>query len=149
MTYFRYDTDFIFAGLTEVEPNDSNWTLLPYIDSFNEPKFNSENWVENRALTQAEIVNIEKQKYIKRTNDGIDAYAGISAEFRLAKLRGQMSEQTQHAIENLLIPIRNEVICGQWISGLQKLQELGIEAIGANLYNRLHLQLSNYIKDNY
>lgn len=93
--------------------------------------------------------DFEKQMYIKRTNDGINAYAEISAEFRLAKLSGQITEEAHAHIERTLIPVRNEVLAGQWISGLKELELIGIDAIGQQLYDRLHLQISNYITENY
>jgi len=97
----------------------------------------------------SESLELETQRYVKRTQDGINAYAKISAEFRLAKLSGQISEQAHGYIENLLIPVRNEVLAGQWISALMKLEALGVVQVGQELYNRLHLQLTDYITQNY
>ena len=91
----------------------------------------------------------ETQKYIQRTTDGINAYAKISAEFRLAKLSGTIDDATHTYIENLLIPVRNEVLAGQWISAKQKLIDIGETAVGTSLYNRLIEQLTNYINLNY
>lgn len=104
---------------------------------------------EEIAEQQAEeLLRIETEKYKKRTQDGINAYAEISAEFRLAKLAGIITEQQHGVIESMLIPVRNEVLAGQWISALQKLEEIGV-VIGTDLYNRLHTQISNYIAENY
>jgi len=91
----------------------------------------------------------ETQKYIQRTTDGVNAYAKISAEFRLAKLSGTIDDATHTYLENLLIPVSNEVLAGQWISAKQKLIVIGVEQIGADLYNRLFDQLSEYIEINY
>ena len=105
------------------------------------------------GITQEELISIsleeETRKYLKRTQDGIEAYAKISAEFRLAKLSGQISEEAHHYIEEILIPVRNEVLAGQWISGQQKLEAIGSTEIGQQLYDRLHLQISDYIDANY
>jgi hypothetical protein len=97
----------------------------------------------------SEALELETQRYVKRTQDGINAYAKISAEFRLAKLTGQISEAAHGYIENLLIPVRNEVLAGQWISGLQKLEAIGVLQVGQELYDRLHSQLTDYITENY
>lgn len=94
-------------------------------------------------------VKHESAKYLKRTQDGIEAYAKISAEFRLAKLNGIISEEAHGVIEDMLIPVRNEVLAGQWISGLQKLQAIGSGVIGGVLYNRLLNQIQAYIDENY
>jgi len=91
----------------------------------------------------------ETQRYIQRTEDGVKAYAKISAEFRLAKLSGTIDDATHTYIENLLTPVRNEVLAGQWISAKQKLVVIGVAQIGADLYNRLFDQLSEYIEINY
>lgn len=94
-------------------------------------------------------VNSETEKYIKRIRDGREAYAKISAEFRLAKLNGIITEEAHGIIEDTLIPVRNEVLAGQWISGLQKLQAIGGAVIGGVLYNRLVNQINIYINENY
>lgn len=116
--------------------------------------FQNEVWIEGATLeeiavqTQTEQLQKETEMYRKRQCDGVSAYAEISAEFRLAKLSGVLTEEQHGAIESVLIPVRNEVLAGQWISALQKLEEIGI-VIGAELYNRLHTQISNYINENY
>ena len=98
--------------------------------------------------TQAEQLRKETEMYKKRTLDGINAYAEISAEFRLAKLSGILTEEQHVEIESILIPVRNEVLAGQWISARQKLEGIGV-VIGVQLYNRLHTQISKYINENY
>ena len=105
---------------------------------------------EEIAEQQAkEQLRKETEMYKKRTQDGINAYAEISAEFRLAKLSGTITEEAHAHIERALIPVRNEVLAGQWLSGLKELKLIGSEAIGQQLYDRLHLQISNYINENY
>ena len=91
----------------------------------------------------------ETEAYKKRAQDGINAYAEISAEFRLAKLSGIISEETQRHVERALTPVRNEVLAGQWISAKNELELLGSDSIGVDLYNRLHNQITNYINENY
>jgi hypothetical protein len=104
---------------------------------------------EEIAELQAQTLKArETEMYLKRAGDGIKAYAEISAEFRLAKLAGVISEEQHGAIEETLIPVRNEVLAGQWMSALQKLEAIGV-AIGSELYDRLHTQISNYIAENY
>jgi|688.fasta_scaffold294443_2 hypothetical protein len=95
------------------------------------------------------MVAEETQRYIQRTTDGVNSYAKISAEFRLAKLSGTIDDATHTYLENLLIPVRNEVLAGQWISAKQKLIVIGVAQIGDVLYNRLFDQITNYIEINY
>ena len=110
-----------------------------------------EEWYENASALEISQSLIEKEtkKYLQRSKDGLDAYARISAEFRLAKQSGQLSEETHTFIEKTLIPVRNEVLAGQWISSLNELVSIGPELIGQELYNRLYNQISNYIDLNY
>jgi hypothetical protein len=95
------------------------------------------------------MVAEETQRYIQRTTDGVNAYAKISAEFRLAKLSGTIDDATHTYLENLLIPVRNEVLAGQWISAKQKLIVIGVAQVGEILYNRLFDQITKYITENY
>jgi hypothetical protein len=105
--------------------------------------------IETHTPTAEELIAEEFLKYQQRERDGMDAYLKISAEFRVAKISGQISEAEHKAIEELLIPVRDEIRAGQWISGLIKLEALGAQNIGVTLYDRLHLQISNYIAQCY
>jgi len=102
--------------------------------------------IQLNAILQAK--ENETMLYKKRQIDGVNAYAEISAEFRLAKLSGILSEEQHGAIESVLIPVRNEVLAGQWISALNILESIGT-SIGSELYDRLHSQITNYISENY
>ena len=134
-----------------------DWTLteVPLTGSFIKRKLVDNVWVEGATPEEIHQLQIgtaksnETEAYKKRTQDGINAYAEISAEFRLAKLNGIISEETQRYVERALIPVRNEVLAGQWISAKNELELLGIESIGVDLYNRLHNQISDYINLNY
>ena len=101
--------------------------------------------IETHVTTAEELIEVEFLKYQQRAQDGNDAYLKISAEFRIAKLSGQISEAEHKAIEELLIPVRDEIRAGQWISGKLKLEALGSGLIGSTLYDRLHLQITQYI----
>lgn len=130
----------------------SEWVLAPkYTGNFVKPKWNGTEYYESATpeyISSLQIVN-ETNLYLKRANDGRDAYAAISAEFRVAKLNGIITEEAHAVIERTLIPVRNEVLAGQWISALNELEIIGSVVIGLELYDRLHLQISNYIFENY
>ena len=83
--------------------------------------------IETHTPTSDELIEAEFLKYQQRERDGMDAYLKISAEFRVAKISGQISEAEHKAIEELLIPVRDEIRAGQWISGLIKLETLGAQ----------------------
>ena len=88
----------------------------------------------------------EKLKYYERTPDGLDAYLNIAAEFRLCGL----SRDIRKSLENQLEAVRNELVNGQWVTSLEKLEECGITTeLTQEIYDRLHLSLTTYISANY
>lgn len=143
-------TGKIYLNGVEIPLDDSTAEFQTYLEDKDIIGF------EYVSATERELAEIESKRllkeetemYRKRQCDGVTAYAEISAEFRLAKLSGLLTEEQHGAIEAILIPVRNEVLAGQWISARQKLEEIGI-VIGSELYNRLHTQMTNYINENY
>lgn len=148
--YIVIDDNRFLQYATPNLPLGQNFTEVEPADHFIKPQFVNGVWVEGATAQEIEKIKIEKETelYVKRYEDGKIAYAQISAEFRLAKLSGILNEEQHGIIESLLIPVRNEVLAGQWISAKQKLEEIG-NVIGVDLYNRLHNQISDYITNNY
>lgn len=91
----------------------------------------------------------ETDNYIKRINDGIEQVAQFSAGLRLQKMAGVITEESHKAIDDALIPIRTEILAGQWISGKDKLIELGSSLIGEDLYDYIMSKIDAYITENY
>jgi len=125
-----------------------------YANLYDVPEGNSYETIQREIIdnTHNDIlhqIDLETDRYLKRTRDGVEAYAKISAEFRMAKLNGDISEETHGYIEAILIPVRNEVLAGQWISARLILESIGALNIGDELYDRLYGQITNYINDNY
>ena len=87
----------IFLFIEGENPINSQLVVEPY---FLKPIL--ENGIVVEGATQEEIqsqqiknaLQSETERYIKRQQDGVQMYAEISAEFRLAKLNGLMSEST-------------------------------------------------------
>lgn len=142
--------DVIKAVYADEKPLNST---LKSVNGELKPKYDIETDTIYESATQLEITNskleLESDKYMQRIKDGQEAYSRISAEFRLAKLNGEISEETHGYIEATLIPVRNEVLAGQWISAKMILEAIGAVNIGQDLYDRLHAQITNYINDNY
>ena len=143
-------TGKIYLNGVEIPLDDSTLQFQQYLE---DKDIVGVEYVEATESELAEIeskrlLKLETEMYRKRQCDGVLAYSEISAEFRLAKLSGILTEEQHGAIESILIPVRNEVLAGQWISARQKLEEIGV-VIGADLYNRLHTQITNYISQNY
>lgn len=144
------------GGYFEEGQQPEGYVLSDGIDR-NKLMYDKVNLVFYEGATTKEIQNehilklleIETNKYIQRAKDGQNYYAGISAKFRLAKLSGQISEE-EHAIkESACIPLRNEILAGQWVSGFNLLVEMGSSIIGQDLYNELFNIINNYINSSY
>ena len=127
-----------------------------YNGSFIDPIWNGSNWIENATpeeiaeQTQTEQLRKETDLYIQRMQDAQRIWAGLSAEFRIAKQVGQMDDATENIILAELKPVLDIVVpFGQWVTGYQLLLGVGSSVIGQELYNKLHDILWNYIQENY
>lgn len=138
--------------------NDGNFEVPICTEIFNRKKwdFINEVWIEGAtpeeiASQQAEILKQkETDLYIKRIQDAQRIWAGLSAEFRIAKQVGQMDDETENIILAELKPVLDIVVpFGQWKTGYQLLLGIGSSVIGEDLYNKLHDILLNYIQENY
>lgn len=104
-------------------------------------------------IAQQQIINLKQKEtdlYIKRMQDAQRIWAGLSAEFRIAKQVGQMDDATENIILAELKPVLDIVVpFGQWVTGYQLLLGVGSSVIGQPLYDKIHNILWNYIQENY
>ena len=104
-------------------------------------------------IAEQQIIQLKQKEtdlYIKRMQDAQRIWAGLSAEFRIAKQVGQMNDATENIILAELKPVLDIVVSfGQWKTGYQLLLGIGSSVIGQDLYNKLHDILWNYIQENY
>lgn len=152
--YHLYNEDFqITHAEFFIEGEQPENAIFIEVMNFIKPMLNPLTLEVYEGATVSEISELSKsnetQAYLKRITDGQKAYAEISAEFRLAKLNNTITEESHAYIERLLIPVRNEVLAGQWISAKKELELIGQDAVGVDLYNRLYIQISSYITENY
>lgn len=151
--YLKQTGEVLYTVASFEETNEVGVTKTPCIVSYIKPYFNVLTNEYYEGENPQAIYNIrleeETRKYIERTNDGITAIAKFSAELRLAKLAGVITEDGHKAIDSALTPIRTEILAGQWISGKQLLEELGTSIIGQQLYDRIYNEINNYILLNY
>lgn len=90
----------------------------------------------------------ERLRYLKRRDDGVNAYLNIMAEFRV----NNAPRSVNINLENELQTVRDELINGQWITGLEKLEEtIPSGDFTQALYDKFHLSFTTYIAnpDNY
>lgn len=118
--------------------------------------FQNEVWIEGATpeeIAEGQIINLKSKEtdlYIKRMQDAQRIWAGLSAEFRIAKQVGQMDDATENIILAELKPVLDIVVpFGQWKTGYQLLLGIGSSVIGQELYNKLHDIIWNYIQENY
>lgn len=154
VTLFSKQTGEVLYSVESFEETDQiGITQILCAVSYIKPYFNQQTQTYYEGASQQEVYEIklenETQNYIRRTNDGVSAIAKFSAELRLAKLAGIITEDGHKAIDAALTPIRTEILAGQWISGKQLLEELGTSIIGQQLYDRINTEIVNYIAQNY
>lgn len=153
MIYTIYDPisyDVLYAQEFEQAPENS--TLSVMFNSYIKPKYNpdTDTFYEGASLQEQMIAKIEDefQRYLKRKADGEAYHLRICAELRVMKLEGGISQEQYDAIYTILGPTRNEVVTGNWISGLKELEKAQ-SYLSPTLYNRLYLDISTYITENY
>lgn len=100
-------------------------------------------------LTLEDLLQLETNKYINRKKEGELYFLKIIADLRLQKLSNTITEETFDLIEEALIPVRNEIVLGQWKTGLKKLALINPISIGESLYNQLYSFITEYIFNNY
>ena len=154
-----YDEQFISENLENFINGAfvKDWVLAPfYEENFIKPFWNGTDYVERATpeeIAQQQIINLKQKEtdlYIKRIQDAQRIWAGLSAEFRIAKQVGQMDDATENIILAELKPVLDIVVpFGQWKTGYQLLLSVGSSVIGQELYNKLHDILWNYIQENY
>lgn len=142
--------DVLFAQDFEEQPENSTTTEMT--ESFIHPKYDpqSDKFYEGAsAQTQmAAKVENEFQLYLKRKSDGEAYHLRICAELRVMRLGGGISQGQYDAIYAATAPTRNEIISGQWLSGLTEFQKLS-GVLSPTLYNRILTDINNYIAANY
>lgn len=95
-------------------------------------------------------IDVEYQRYVKRKTDGERAFLMLMSELRLYAIANNQDRSVNRDIENRLEEVKSQVIEGQWISALEKLEEVEVAgALTQELYDRIHLALTTYIAENY
>lgn len=96
----------------------------------------------------AVTIENEYQLYVQRKKDGEEYHLRICAELRVMKLANGITQDQYDAIYKATAPTRNEIISGQWLSGLKEFEKLN-GVLSPTLYNRIHTDITNYITLNY
>jgi len=149
-------TSQVFVEEMDTKPENTEqfiYTQTPYTIDYLKPDYNEQTneWFETATPQEAIGTQIERETllYKKRIEDGQNAIARISAEFRIGVQAGIMPLNKQLDLEALLAPVRNEILAGQWINAKRKLEDIGMETVGEPPYMRLLTEIDNYIAENY
>lgn len=100
-------------------------------------------------FTPEDILRLETEKYQARKSDGEKAFLSFAAELRLKKINNELTDEVFENIELLLLPVRTEITLGQWKSALIKLNLINPTDVGQELFDKIHLMITNYILNNY
>ena len=130
----------------------SEWVMVKeYKANFIKPIYENGEWVE--GVTPEEILKQKEQnefaKYQLRQSRGLESYLKLCAEFRLAKESGTLTPELYAQIEETLIPVRDELVNGQFITAKNKLEVIGSDIIGVELYDRFIYSLTQDIEELY
>lgn len=150
MIYHVYNTitkEFICSREYATQPSNST-TVAPLAGFGKNQIWNDTEWVATKTIEDV-AVEFEALKYEQRISDGIKAVAKLSAELRLAKQGGQIDETTQNAIDDILKPVRDEILAGQWEKAKVVLVGIGSTNIGQTLYDTIYGRINDYILANY
>lgn len=85
--------------------------------------------------------------YFKRQQDGVAAYFSITAELRLLLKQGGITREENRMIEDALLPVRDEIVLGQWRTALEKLNEIGVAGpVTEPMYDRFRQIFVDYLE---
>ena len=143
------ENDLLFQGCSAVEVSQNE---IDFINQCKLPKYNGNSFFEGIDINYLAELELKKESdlYLKRMQDAQRIWAGLSAEFRIAKQIGQMDDATENIILAELKPVLDIIVSfGQWKTGYQLLLGIGSSVIGQELYDKLHNIIWNYIQENY
>lgn len=133
--------------------DDTNQLWLDYWDFIQNGGVVTEIEATPEEIAEQQIIQLKQKEtdlYIKRMQDAQRIWAGLSAEFRIAKQLGQMDDATENIILSELKPVLDIVVpFGQWVTGYQLLLGIGSSVIGQTLYDKIHNIILSYIQENY
>jgi len=148
-------TSQVFVEEMDTKPENTEqfiYTQTPYTIDYLKPDYNeqTDEWFETATQQEVIITQIEKETklYEKRIEDGKSLVSLMSAKLRIQKSKGIINEQEHLDTEAILLPIRTELLAGQFISAKRLLEPLQAQ-LTASLYNEAHAILSDYIEENY
>lgn len=153
MIYTIYNPEtFEVLYAQDFEEQPPNSTDVVCMDSFIRAKFDPQTNTYYEGASQQEVtaqaISDEFARYVQRKADGEAYHLRICAELRVVKQSGGLTQEQYDAIYAATSLTRNEIVNGQWLSGLNEFEKLS-GVLSPTLYNRIHGDITNYIQQNY
>lgn len=142
--------DVLYAQDFEQAPDNSTTSIM--MENFAKPKYNpqTDSFYEGASSQEQMAAKVENeyQLYLKRKSDGEAYHLRICAELRVMRVGGGITQDQYDAIYAATAPTRNEIIAGQWLSGLKEFEKIQV-LLSPTLYNRIQGDITAYIAQNY
>ena len=142
----HYDDGFREVLEPTLQANEHK-TILYFNHELDAYTYNPETYTPEQLAEQQQ--QKEFSQYQIRLSRGVESYLKLCAEFRISKELGQLTPEHYAEIEENLIPVRDELVNGQFITAKSKLEAIGFDVIGEQLYNRFIESLTKDIKELY
>ena len=152
MNYNRLDADVHYNdGFRDVIPptlEANQYTTVLYFDSENDVfTYEVETYTEEEVrLNENES---EYNKYLQRIEKGKEKYLKLCGEFRLSRNRAEITQEFYETLEDILEPVRTELVNGQFVTAKRKLIEIGSLIITQELYDRFYNSIQTDIDELY
>ena len=91
-------------------------------------------------------IDVETKNYFKRSKDGSNYVASISAYLRIFINNGS---QIHKQIDSSLLSFKSALITGQWKDARDLFLSLNINEISLEIYEKINIEVNNYIELNY
>lgn len=96
------------------------------------------------------LIKIESKIYLKRISDGVKMSRDLMSELRVNSKVNALPRAVNKYIEEKLERVKTNIDRGWWVTALEELESTTVESyFTQDLYDRIHLTLTEYIAENY
>lgn len=97
-----------------------------------------------------DLIADEADRYIERIQDGLMMSINLMAELRVSSVQLNLPREVNKYIEDKLNKVKINIDRGWWVTALEELESTIVEGyFTQELYDRLHVAISDYILINY
>ena len=152
MGYNKLDSSVHYAdGFREIVAptlEENQYKTVLYFDTDNDVyTYEVETYTEEE-LNENEKLQ-EQNKYLQRIEEGKNRFSKLAADFRVDKINGVITHEFHRLLEDILKPVRDEFVNGQFISSLEILESIGSSEITIEIYDNIHASITEAIQEHY